>query len=91
MTVTPFDTEEEAIDLANDTQMGLTASLWTNDLKKTMDYVPRLKAGTVWVNSHNLIDPAMPFGGYKESGIGRDFGIHSLDSYSEVKSVCIAH
>jgi phenylacetaldehyde dehydrogenase len=91
VTVTPFDTEEEAIALANDTEMGLTASLWTNDLKKTMDYVPRLKAGTVWVNSHNLIDPAMPFGGYKESGIGRDFGIHSLDSYTEIKSVCIAH
>ncbi len=91
VTVTPFDTEEEAIELANDTEMGLTASLWTNDLKKTMDYVPRLKAGTVWVNSHNLIDPAMPFGGYKESGIGRDFGIHSLDTYCEVKSVCIAH
>jgi phenylacetaldehyde dehydrogenase len=91
VTVTPFDDEDEAITLANDTEMGLTASLWTNDLKKTMDLVPRIKAGTVWVNCHNLIDPNMPFGGYKESGIGRDFGIHSLDSYSEVKSVCIAH
>ncbi|BBC73278.1 aldehyde dehydrogenase [Altererythrobacter sp. B11] len=91
VTVTPFDDEDEAIRLANDTEMGLTASLWTNDLKKTMDYVPRIKAGTVWVNCHNLIDPNMPFGGYKESGIGRDFGIHSLDGYSEVKSVCIAH
>lgn len=91
VTVTPFDDEDEAIGLANDTEMGLTASLWTNDLKKTMDLVPRIKAGTVWVNCHNLIDPNMPFGGYKESGIGRDFGIHSLDGYSEVKSVCIAH
>ncbi len=91
VTVTPFDDEDEAINLANDTEMGLTASLWTNDLKKTMDHVPRIKAGTVWVNCHNLIDPNMPFGGYKESGIGRDFGIHSLDGYSEVKSVCIAH
>lgn len=91
VTVAPFDDEDEAIRLANDTEMGLTASLWTNDLKKTMDLVPRIKAGTVWVNCHNLIDPNMPFGGYKESGIGRDFGIHSLDGYSEVKSVCIAH
>lgn len=91
VTVTPFDDEEEAVRLANDTDMGLTASLWTNDLAKTMDLVPRIKAGTVWVNCHNLIDPNMPFGGYKESGIGRDFGIHSLDGYSEVKSVCIAY
>ena len=91
VTVLPFTDEEEAIRLANDTPMGLTASLWTNDLKKTLDYVPRLKAGTVWVNCHNLIDPNMPFGGFKESGIGRDFGLASLDGYTEVKSVCISH
>ena len=91
VTVTPFSDEEEAIRLANDTDMGLTASLWTNDLAKTMNIVPRLKAGTVWVNSHNMIDPNMPFGGYKESGIGRDFGTGALDSYTELKSVCIAH
>lgn len=91
VTVMPFSDEEEAIRLANDTDMGLTASLWTNDLAKTMNFVPRLKAGTVWVNSHNMIDPNMPFGGYKESGVGRDFGPAALDSYTEVKSVCIAH
>ena len=90
VTVMPFSDEEEAIRLANDTNMGLTASLWTNDLAKTMNIVPRLKAGTVWVNSHNMIDPNMPFGGYKESGIGRDFGTSALDSYTELKSVCIA-
>ena len=91
VTVTPFDDEEEAVRLANDSEMGLAASLWTNDLKKTMDLLPRIKAGTVWVNCHNLVDPAMPFGGFKESGIGRDFGIRSLESYTEVKSICIAH
>lgn len=91
VTVMPFSDEEEAIRLANDTDMGLTASLWTNDLAKTMNIVPRLKAGTVWVNTHNMIDPNMPFGGYKESGVGRDFGPGALDSYTEVKSVCIAH
>lgn len=91
VTVTPFDDEAEAIRLANDTSMGLTASLWTNDLQKTLDYVPRIKAGTVWVNTHNFIDPNMPFGGYKESGIGREFGIDSLDGVTEVKSVCMAH
>ena len=91
VTVTPFDDEEEAVRLANDSEMGLAASLWTNDLKKTMDLLPRIKAGTLWVNCHNLVDPAMPFGGFKESGIGRDFGIRSLESYTEVKSICIAH
>ena len=91
VTVTPFDDEDEAIRLANDSDMGLAASLWTNDLKKTMDLVPRIKAGTVWVNCHNMIDPNMPFGGFKESGIGRDFGVNSLDGYLETKSVCIAH
>lgn len=91
VTVTPFDDEDEAIRLANATDMGLAASLWTNDLKKTMDYIPRLNAGTVWVNCHNLLDPAMPFGGYKESGIGREFGSRLLDGYTEVKSVCIAY
>jgi len=91
VTVTPFDSEDDAIKLANDSDMGLAASLWTNDLKKTMELTPKIKAGTVWVNCHNLLDPNMPFGGFKESGIGRDFGIHSLDSYLEVKSVCIAY
>ena len=91
VTVTPFDSEDEAIRLANDSDMGLAASLWTNDLKKTMELTSRIKAGTVWVNCHNLIDPNMPFGGFKESGIGRDFGVRSLDPYTEVKSVCIAY
>lgn len=91
VTVTPFDSEEEALFLANDTQMGLTASLWTNDLKKTLDYVPRIKAGTVWVNTHNFIDPNMPFGGYKESGVGREFGVGCLNDFTELKSVCMAH
>ncbi|HKY82427.1 MAG TPA: aldehyde dehydrogenase family protein [Sphingobium sp.] len=91
VTVTPFDSEEEAIRLANDSEMGLAASLWTNDLRKTMKLTPQIKAGTVWVNCHNLIDPNMPFGGFKESGIGRDFGVRSLDAYLEVKSVCIAY
>ncbi|WP_447725849.1 aldehyde dehydrogenase family protein [Sphingomonas koreensis] len=91
VTVTLFHDEEEALRLANDTNMGLTASLWTNDLQKTLDYVPRIKAGTVWVNTHNFIDPNMPFGGYKESGLGREFGIDALDGVTELKSVCLAH
>ena len=91
ITVTPFDDEAEAVRLANDTLMGLTASVWTNDLTKALNLVPRIRAGTVWVNSHNMIDPNMPFGGFLESGIGRDFGTSALDAYTELKSICIAH
>jgi phenylacetaldehyde dehydrogenase len=81
----------EALALANDTPYGLAASLWTTNLKSTMDLVPRIQAGTVWVNAHVPIDPNMPFGGYKQSGTGRDFGPRWLDGYTEEKSVCIAH
>ncbi|MDR3461858.1 MAG: aldehyde dehydrogenase family protein [Beijerinckiaceae bacterium] len=91
VTVTPFDDVEEAVNLANDTDFGLTASLWTNDLAKTMEIVPRINAGTVWVNSHNVLDANMPFGGFKQSGIGRDFGPDWLHAYTETKSVCIAY
>lgn len=91
VTVTPFSDEEDAIRMANDSDMGLTASIWTNDLKKALDYVPRIKAGTVWVNCHNFIDPSMPFGGFKESGVGRDFGLRSLDNYTEEKAICMVH
>lgn len=88
--ITPFDDYAEAVRLANDTPMGLGASVWTNDLARTMAISSALKAGTVWVNTHNLLDPAMPFGGFKSSGIGREFGWDALSAYTEVKSVCIA-
>ncbi|WP_295461380.1 aldehyde dehydrogenase family protein [uncultured Pseudomonas sp.] len=82
---------EEALRLANGSDFGLTASLWTRDLNAALDLVPRLEAGTVWVNSHTLIDANLPFGGYKQSGVGRDFGTQWLDAYTEQKSVCIRH
>jgi len=81
----------EGLALANDSRMGLAASVWTRDLKSTFDMIPQLQAGTVWVNGHVPIDPNMPFGGYKESGLGRDFGPRWLDSYTEEKAVCITH
>ncbi|NKF23511.1 aldehyde dehydrogenase family protein [Solimonas marina] len=89
--VTRVDSAEQGLALANDSNMGLGASLWTRDLKSAMDLTPRIEAGTVWVNSHVFIDPNMPFGGYKQSGIGRDFGVDWLDAYTELKSVCISH
>lgn len=91
LAVTRVADAEEGIVAANDTDMGLTASLWTRDLKSTMDIVPRLEAGTVWVNSHVPIDANLPFGGYKQSGVGRDFGPNWLHAFTEEKSVCIAH
>ncbi|AWY44062.1 aldehyde dehydrogenase family protein [Pseudomonas putida] len=89
--VMPFDDEDAVIELANDNRYGLAASLWTNDLGKAMNLVPRIEAGTVWVNAHVLLDPAMPFGGVKQSGMGREFGRAVIEAYTELKSVCIAH
>ena len=91
VTMTPFTDPDEAIRLANGTRYGLGASLWTNDLNKVMRYVPKIQAGTVWVNSHNIPDQNMPFGGYKQSGIGREHGRGALDNYLETKSVCVAY
>lgn len=91
LSVIPFDDEEQAIAMANDSEYGLAASLWTNDLTKAMNLVPRIEAGTVWVNAHVLLDPNMPFGGVKQSGMGREFGRSVVEAYTEIKSVCIAH
>ncbi|CAM3916704.1 phenylacetaldehyde dehydrogenase [Kerstersia gyiorum] len=86
-----YDDEEELLNLFNDTPYGLSASLWTNDLGKALNYVPRIQAGTVWVNMHTLLDPAVPFGGAKQSGLGREFGSAFIDDYTELKSVIIRH
>jgi phenylacetaldehyde dehydrogenase len=87
----PFDSADEAIQLANDSPYGLAASLWTNDLSAVMNLTPRIQAGTVWVNSHVPLDPNLPFGGHKQSGVGREFGRAAVESFTELKSVCIAH
>ncbi|MFT0533713.1 aldehyde dehydrogenase family protein [Castellaniella hirudinis] len=86
-----FDQEEDAVRLANDTRFGLGASIWSNNLARVQRLVPRIQAGTVWVNTHNMLDPAMPFGGYKQSGVGREHGRAVIDNYIETKSVCIAY
>jgi acyl-CoA reductase-like NAD-dependent aldehyde dehydrogenase len=89
LAVIPFDTEDEAIALANDSPYGLAAGLWTKDLKRGHRVAHRLEAGTVWVNAYNRYDTATPFGGYKESGFGRDMGAEALDGYLQTKSVWI--
>ncbi|WP_183014096.1 phenylacetaldehyde dehydrogenase StyD [Achromobacter sp. UMC46] len=87
----PFDTLDDAVRLANDTAFGLGASLWSNDLSRVQRLIPRIDAGTVWVNTHNMLDPNMPFGGFKQSGIGREHGRAVIEMYLEKKSVCIAY
>jgi phenylacetaldehyde dehydrogenase len=91
LALVPFDDPAEAIRLANDSPYGLAASLWSNDLRAVMNLVQQIDAGTVWVNSHVPLDPGMPFGGYKQSGIGREFGKYAIEGFTETKSVCIAH
>ncbi|UOQ92132.1 aldehyde dehydrogenase family protein [Halobacillus shinanisalinarum] len=85
----PYSTIDEAVTRANSSPYGLAAGLWTEDLKRAHKISRKLKAGTVWVNCYNLTNAAAPFGGYKESGFGREMGSYALDNYTEVKSVWI--
>jgi phenylacetaldehyde dehydrogenase len=86
-----FDDADDLAALANDTSYGLGASVWSNDLRAVQRLVPRIRSGTVWVNCHNFVDPNMPFGGFKQSGFGREHGRAVLDLYTELKSVCMAY
>jgi acyl-CoA reductase-like NAD-dependent aldehyde dehydrogenase len=80
---------DEAIARANDSAYGLAAGVWTRDIKKAHYVASRLQAGTVWVNTYNVYDTAVPFGGYKQSGFGRDMSRYALDYYTQVKSVWV--
>lgn len=84
-----FDEVEEAVALANANDYGLAAGVWTKDVKKALRAAKALKAGTVWVNTYNVFDAAMPFGGFKHSGFGRELGMHALENYTELKSVWV--
>jgi phenylacetaldehyde dehydrogenase len=85
-----FDDVESAIAQANDTDYGLAASVWTKDLSVMHKVAARLKAGTVWGNCHLITDYALPFGGFKQSGTGRENGQMGIDAYTETKTVMIA-
>ena len=80
---------DEAIARANDSPYGLAAGVWTRDIKKAHYVARRLQAGTVWVNTYNVYDTAAPFGGYKQSGFGREMSVHAIEHYTQVKSVWI--
>jgi phenylacetaldehyde dehydrogenase len=88
VTAIPFSEPEEVIASANHTVYGLAAAVWTRDISKAHLVAAKLRAGTVWINCYNVFDPALPFGGYKQSGWGREMGHAALELYTETKSVC---
>jgi phenylacetaldehyde dehydrogenase len=87
---TPFDDVNEIVGMANDTIYGLAAGVWTSDVSKAHKTAAAIKAGTVWVNCYNVFDPALPFGGYKQSGWGREMSHNALECYTETKAVVVA-
>ncbi|MGF0313356.1 aldehyde dehydrogenase family protein [Rhodococcus sp. IEGM1428] len=89
--VAPFETDGEALSRANDTAYGLGASVWTRSLSRAHQSAKVLNAGSVWVNCHNVTDAASPFGGFGQSGYGKDLGRYALENYTRVKSVWINH
>lgn len=84
-----FSDIDEAIHLANATDFGLVGSVWTEDLNRAHTMVDKIRAGTIGVNNHGLADITLPFGGYKQSGWGREFGPDSIDLYTQTKTVSI--
>ena len=86
----PFSDPEEVMVKANDSTYGLAAGIWTKDVSKAHRMAAQLRAGTVWINCYNVFDAAMPFGGYKQSGWGREMGHDALEMYTETKAVCTA-
>ncbi|MGV9194933.1 5-carboxymethyl-2-hydroxymuconate semialdehyde dehydrogenase [Microbacterium sp. MC2] len=87
--ITPFDTDEEALALANNTKYGLAAYIWTNDLKRAHNFAQSVEAGMVWLNSNNVRDLRTPFGGVKASGLGHEGGYRSIDFYTDQQAVHI--
>jgi aminomuconate-semialdehyde/2-hydroxymuconate-6-semialdehyde dehydrogenase len=91
VTIMPFDTETEVLQMANAVKYGLSATLWTNDLKRTMRMSNHIQAGIIWVNTWMLRDLRTPFGGVKASGVGREGGFEALRFFTEAKNVCIKY
>ena len=89
LSVIPFDTDDEAVEIANDTLFGLAAGVWTTSIKRALRMSERLEAGTIWVNTYRAVSYMSPFGGYKRSGLGRESGISAIRDYLQEKSVWI--
>jgi aldehyde dehydrogenase (NAD+)/phenylacetaldehyde dehydrogenase len=89
LAVLPFEDETDVVTRANASRYGLAAGVWTQDLRRAHTVAAALEAGTVWINAYNMIDPTAPFGGYKESGFGRDLGADAMRAYTHTKSVWV--
>ncbi len=89
MSIIPFKSADEVVARANRTEYGLAAAVWTRDIQKAHAIANSVRAGTVWVNCYNVLDPRAPFGGFKQSGIGRELGEYGLQQYTEVKTVTV--
>ena len=87
LSVIPFDSEEEVVELANDSEFGLAAGIWTNDVKRSHRMARAIESGIVWINTYRTSTPNSPFGGFKNSGIGRENGIDAIYDYMQTKSV----
>jgi aldehyde dehydrogenase (NAD+) len=87
LTVLPCGSDEEAIELANETRYGLSAGIWSTDLAAAQRMARRLRAGSVWINDWHVLRPDLPFGGYKQSGVGREFARAGLEAFVETKAV----
>lgn len=91
VSVIPFETDDDLIKMMNHSRFGLTASLWTNNLAQALRLIPQIEAGSVWINMHTFLDPSVPFGGVKASGLGREFSNSFIEDYTELKSVMIRY
>ena len=87
LTVIPFEDDDEAVRIANDSMYGLAGAVWSSDVSRAGKLAERLRTGTVWINDHHMINPRYPFGGYKQSGLGREHGDLGYDEYREVKHI----
>lgn len=89
LSVLTYETVDEAVTIANDSDFGLAGSVWSTDSTAAVGIAKRLRVGTVWVNDHHLLNPTIPFGGYKHSGVGREFGSHGIEAFTELKHIHI--
>jgi acyl-CoA reductase-like NAD-dependent aldehyde dehydrogenase len=87
LSVLRCESTEQAIRIANDTEYGLSAGVWSTDNQRALDVARQIEAGTVWINEWHMVNAAYPFGGYKQSGLGRELGPHALDEYTEEKFI----
>jgi len=87
LSVIRYEDDDEAIRIANDTEYGLASAVWSTDDERALAVASKIRAGTVWINDHHMINCDVPFGGYKQSGVGRELGPRALDAYTEVKHV----